>query len=202
MRSRSLKIGWTALIILIALSTVSCEKESCEDTGSCPELGIVERTDLVFTGDFTYSDFQKSTESNTTFDLVTFRLDAIPTNEITFRIHLANGNILEILVHNDHNINPWEHAGIDYGIHPDQDLEDKWKYVTARYLTGSDASAYSSNLGVNIPPGSTLNVFQVTAYDGTQIRCRIQDMVLYKNIDPSSTIEVDGTFIAAATFLQ
>ena len=93
-------------------------------------------------------------------------------------------------------------SDIDYGTYPSQDLEDKWKYVSAVYITGAETPSYSTNLGVNYPPGVTLDVFRITAYDGIEMQCRIRDMTLFKNVDPSKSIELDGTFTGAVTFLN
>ena len=76
-------------------------------------------------------------------------------------------------------------------------LEDKLNYVTAEVRMGDDTPAYTTHLTNGGEQGFHLDAFQVNFRDDVQMRGRIRYLKLYKNIDPSKTITINGTFVGA-----
>jgi len=193
-------VKYCTIILVLVLALSSCKEETCEDLGTCPEKSVLERTDLTISGDITKNDFQQVPENVPSPDLITYGFYESPAARFDIVIHMETGELLNIRMYNDYDLDPWNKVDVDYAIYPTQDLEDKWKYVTANYLIGNESPSYSSNIGNQIPAGISIDVFRITYYDGIEIRGRIREMTLYKNTNPSKSIEINGTFVGAVTF--
>jgi hypothetical protein len=146
------------------------------------------------------SNFNQSIEADNSTDLVTYNYYGSPSENFDFVINLENGYELTIKIFDAANRNPWLQVGQPYNIYPGEDLEDKLQYANVELRMGDDQPAYATNLGNSIPRGIHLDVFKVIKNNGTEIQCRIRDMKLYKNIDPTQSITVNGTFVGAITF--
>ena len=185
-------------IFFIAASVASCN--TVDDGLDCPSCKTLERTDIAISGDMNMSNFTQSMESDDTRDLITYKYYGNPSQHIEFVIELNDGYELRLKVYDAINNNPWEQVGQPYNIYPGEDLEDKLQYVNAELRYLDDTPGFATNMGNSIPPGIFLNKFKIIENDGVQIKCKINDMILYKNVDPSKTIHVNGTFVGAITF--
>ena len=202
--------GKTTLLPILALGIImsfnSCEK-SCEESGTCPEFKVIERTDIIITNenDNTHDvDFRSSVEEDYSIDLISYIFNPANPNQLEFIIHFASDNDLSIKVTHENIDNVWEGVDIDYAMYPTQELNDKWKYVMAEFAPKtSDSAAFATNLGEGIPSGPILDVFRITSYNSEtqEIQCRIRELTLFKNTEPSKEIYVNGTFTGAVTFL-
>ncbi len=196
------------LLILLTITLSSCTEENCEISGTCPEgnaLGVIERIDIKTVDSETHFYFQESIEENITTDLISFNYYGTPSNKIDFKIKLANDIILIVKLHNRKKTNPWEYDNESYGFFATQDLDNKYQYVTVEMINQEnfESPIYSSSIGIQSHLGGHLDVFRIENVDiqNKEIHCRINKMFLYKIGNPSKTMEINGTFRAALTFL-
>ena len=185
----------TALIILLVAFSSCISDPFPEEAQS-----IMERTDIVVSGDIQQENFAIANQGDGANDLVSFNYYGNPSEKIDFIVNLDNGNSLFIEVYDAQNLNPWEQIDLAYNIYPGQDLDDKLYYTNIIYANADGSCAYSTNFNDNIPPGIFIDVFKVIKNDGNQIQCRIRDMILYKTEDVGKTIHLNGTFIGAMNF--
>lgn len=192
---------YAAVFLLALISITSCKEEDCTDNGTCPQQSVTEKVDYNISGEFNYSDDLESLESDKSLDLVTYKTYDEEVGIITFNLNLANGHMLKLHIFSATSLTPWEQVDVPYNIYPTQDLEDKTEFLIAEYYVGTEIPAYVSNLGVNYPPGAILEAFKITYFDGLEIHCRMQELQLFKILDLTKTIEINGTFVGAVTFL-
>lgn len=204
MKSKVPSKGWSALVVIPLFLIFSCStvEVDCDENGTCPVESVIERLDLAVSGDFEFREQTENAQGDKSVDLVSFNIPANPGTVFSISMQLSNGHVIRLQVVDAYYGNPWEQVGMFYGTYPTQDLEDKWSYVTAHYFTGAETAAYSSNLGTNLPPTADPDVLEITESSLTEFRCRIRNLVLYNNIDPSKTLYVSGTFKGAASYLQ
>ncbi|MEZ5008533.1 MAG: hypothetical protein R2728_11350 [Chitinophagales bacterium] len=193
MRKLTLQIATT---LLLSLMIVSCS----EDT-PIEEIKVTEFTNLKVEGDLDFIDIQTSEQSDASKDLVYYNYQASYTKTLTFNINLENGHIFSIKILHENLDKVWE-TPTNYPIYPASDTSSHWKYCVAQYQISAESPSYFTHLGSTFPKGTDIDAFEIESYDDQNkiIRCRVRDMVLYKNTNASESLTINGTFVGAAVF--
>ena len=198
MKASTLKRATIALTLTLFAFT-SCNTID-EATTTCATCNIIERTDMIITGDIDHSEFNQSEQSDASTDLITYNFYGNPSEYFDFIIHLSNGNKLIIKAYDAERMNPWQQVGQPYNIYPLADQEDKLSYVNVELRTSANEPIYATNLDLSTPPAISLDVFKLLQNDGETIQARLRDMTLYSVTNPNNTISINGTFVGAVTF--
>jgi hypothetical protein len=176
-------------IISLTMFLASCSKEDV-----LPQSKAFEQTNVNISGDFTYVDVQESNDNS----LIQTEVKGINSNDLTFIINLENGHDLKIRLFDRYSSNVWETAQY-FPILLTSDTSTHTRYAEASYILNLDAANYTSHLGNFAPTLLDTNPVRILYFDPAknEVKCQIDNMVLYKNLDSSKSITVNGTFVSS-----
>jgi hypothetical protein len=176
-------------IITLTMFLASCSKEEIN-----PASKVIEQSNISISGDINYFDMQENANDM----LIQTEVKGTSANDLTFIINLENGHDLKIRLFDRYASNVWETAQY-FPILLTADTATHTRYVEASYILNTDAANYSTHLGNNVPNTLDTNPIRVVYFDAekNEVKCQIEGMILYKNLDSSKSITVNGTFVSS-----
>ena len=200
------------IFFFIAGAFASCSTDGIEDFTA---LQVIERVDFTISTEtltasneaeviFNEPDIiisEESSESDASFDIVSYKYLGNPSFHFKFNIQLGRDRLMSVTIFDRYDANPWTHVGVGFDGFAKEDLNGQSRYVKIDVYTQENGAMNTFSTDYISHDEAIINAFTIENHNNysKEITCRINDANLVEQFSGES-IALNGTFTGAITF--